>query len=315
VLEYEARPRTKDGAIRDVSIWTAPLRAAHGEISGYFELCSDITERKRLDEQLRHTQRLESIGLLAGGIAHDFNNILTSVLGYASLLREDLAPDNRVQPFVEAIIQGAERAADLTMQLLAYAGKGRFVIEPVNLSELIRGMVPLLEGSIPRSVELRLALEESVPSIDADPSQMQQLIMNLAINGAEATGEKVGAVRIATAVREVRGEEARRDYPELTEGACVSLEVSDDGCGMDEDTRSKIFDPFFTTKVMGRGLGLSAVAGDCARSPRRHPNFERSRRGHHLSGAVAGEQDAHPPGGACSGNRAAGTRHGAGGRR
>ena len=261
VLEYEARRRTKDGAIRDVSIWTAPLRAAHGEISGYFELCSDITERKRLDEQLRHTQRLESIGLLAGGIAHDFNNILTSVLGYASLLREDLAPDNRVQPFVEAIIQGAERAADLTMQLLAYAGKGRFVIEPVNLSELIRGMVPLLEGSIPRSVELRLALEESVPSIDADPSQMQQLIMNLAINGAEATGEKVGAVRIATAVREVRGEEARRDYPELTEGACVSLEVSDDGCGMDEDTRSKIFDPFFTTKVMGRGLGLSAVLG------------------------------------------------------
>jgi PAS domain S-box-containing protein len=261
VLDFEARRRTKDGAIRDVSIWTAPLRDAQGAINGYFELCSDITERKRLDEQLRHTQRLESIGLLAGGIAHDFNNILTSVLGYASLLHEDLAADNRVQPFVEAIIQGAERAADLTMQLLAYAGKGRFVIEPVNLSELIRGMAPLLEGSIPRSVELRLALEESVPPIEADPSQMQQLIMNLAINGAEAIGDKVGAVRIATAVREVRGEEARRDFPELTEGACVSLEVSDDGCGMDEETRSKIFDPFFTTKLMGRGLGLSAVQG------------------------------------------------------
>jgi PAS domain S-box-containing protein len=261
VLDFEARRRTKDGAIRDVSIWTAPLRDAHGEISGYFELCSDITERKRLDEQLRHTQRLESIGLLAGGIAHDFNNILTSVLGYASLLHEDLAPDNRVQPFVEAIIQGAERAASLTMQLLAYAGKGRFVIEPVNLSELIRGMAPLLEGSIPRSVELLLDLDESVPSIEADPSQMQQLIMNLAINGAEATDGKAGAVRIATAVREVRGAEARRDYPELAEGACVSLEISDDGCGMDEETRSKIFDPFFTTKVLGRGLGLSAVLG------------------------------------------------------
>ncbi|MGA2328534.1 MAG: PAS domain S-box protein [Bryobacteraceae bacterium] len=261
VLDFETRRCTKDGAIRDVSIWTAPLRDAQGAITGYFELCNDITDRKRLDDQLRHTQRLESIGLLAGGIAHDFNNILTSVLGYASLLREDLAPESRVQPYVEAVIQGAERAADLTMQLLAYAGKGRFVIEAVNLSELTREMSRLLQGSIPRNVELRLDLDETVPLVEADRSQMQQLIMNLAINGAEAIGDSVGVVRVAIGACELRDGADRRDFPELAGGTHVCLEVSDNGCGMDEETRSRIFDPFFTTKMMGRGLGLSAVLG------------------------------------------------------
>jgi two-component system, cell cycle sensor histidine kinase and response regulator CckA len=258
VLDFETRRRTKDGAIRDVSVWTAPLRDAQGAITGYFELCNDITDRKRLDEQLRHTQRLESIGLLAGGIAHDFNNILTSVLGYASLAREDLAPEDSILPYVEAVIQGAERAADLTMQLLAYAGKGRFLVETVNLSELTREMSRLLEGSIPRNVELRLELDETTPFIEADRSQMQQLIMNLAINGAESIGDNAGVVRVATAACELRDS---AEFPELTEGAYACLEVSDNGCGMDESTQSKIFDPFFTTKMMGRGLGLSAVAG------------------------------------------------------
>lgn len=253
VLDFETRRRTKNGEIRDVSIWTAPLRDAQGAIAGYFELCNDITDRKRLDEQLRHTQRLESIGLLAGGIAHDFNNILTSVLGYASLAREDLAPGDRILPYVEAVIQGAERAADLTMQLLAYAGKGRFVVESVNLSELTREMSRLLLGSIPRNVELRLELDGATPFIEADRSQMQQLIMNLAINAAEAIGDNAGVVRVTTT--------ACAELPGLTEGTYACLEVSDNGCGMDESTQSKIFDPFFTTKMMGRGLGLSAVAG------------------------------------------------------
>ena len=258
VLDFETRRCTKDSAMRDVSIWTAPLRNAQGAITGYFELCNDITARKRLDEQLRHTQRLESIGLLAGGIAHDFNNILTSVLGYASLVREDLLPGDRSLPYVEAVIQGAERAADLTMQLLAYAGKGRFLVEAVNLSELTREMSRLLQGSIPRNVELRLELDERTPAIEADRSQMQQLIMNLAINGAEAIGDNPGVVRVAITPCEL-GESA--EFPELTAGAYACLEVSDNGCGMDESTQSKIFDPFFTTKIMGRGLGLSAVAG------------------------------------------------------
>src|SRR5215469_7453258 len=147
-------------------------------------------ERRNLEEQLRHAQRLESLGLLAGGVAHDFNNLLTGILGNASLVMEILKPRPPIRGMLEDIIHASERAADLTRQLLAYAGKGKFVIEPVETSQLVRSISELIRTSVPRTVDLVMDLGENLPSVEGDASQIQQLVMNLILNAVEATGEK-----------------------------------------------------------------------------------------------------------------------------
>jgi PAS domain S-box-containing protein len=223
----------------------------------------DLTERKRLEQRLRESQKLESIGLLAGGVAHDFNNLLTGILGNASLALDELSPVHPVRPILENVILASERAAHLTRQLLAYSGKGRFLIQRINLSELVREIASLLRLTIPKKVHLRLDLEDKLPPVEADSSQIQQLIMNLVLNGAEAIGDGIGAVLVTTGVRMVDETYTQsalmRD--ELAPGKYVYLEVHDTGSGMDEQTKAKIFDPFFTTKFTGRGLGLAAALG------------------------------------------------------
>src|SRR4051812_47912288 len=220
------------------------------------------TERRNLEEQLRHAQKLESLGLLAGGVAHDFNNLLTGILGNASLVLEVVNPDQEVRGMLQDIIRASERAADLTRQLLAYAGKGKFVIEPVNVSSLVRDISELLRA-VPRTVDISLHLHPDLPLIEGDASQIQQLVMNLILNAVEATGERPGVVRVTTSVRQVapgdRVGHFRPDPPQP--GAYVSIEVMDDGCGMSEIIKTQIFDPFFTTKFTGRGLGLAAALG------------------------------------------------------
>lgn len=220
-------------------------------------------ERRNLEEQLRHAQKLESLGLLAGGVAHDFNNLLTGILGNASLVLETIGPDPAVQGMLTDIIRASERAADLTRQLLAYAGKGKFVIEPVDTSALVRDISELLRTSVPRTVELSLALGNSLPKVEGDPSQIQQLVMNLILNAVEAAGERPGNVRVITARRDIGPGDALPHFrPEPpTPGSYISIEVIDDGCGMNEATKTQIFDPFFTTKFTGRGLGLAAALG------------------------------------------------------
>ncbi|HOL70805.1 MAG TPA: PAS domain S-box protein [Bryobacteraceae bacterium] len=223
----------------------------------------DLTERRRLEQRLRESQKLESIGLLAGGVAHDFNNLLTGILGNASLALEELPVNHPVRPILENVILASERAAHLTRQLLAYSGKGRFIIQPVNISELVREIGALLRMTIPKKVHLRLELEDKLPPVEADSSQIQQLVMNLVLNGAEAIGDAIGTVVVTTGVREVDETYSQsalmRD--ELAPGKYVYLEVHDTGCGMDEQTKARIFDPFFTTKFTGRGLGLAAALG------------------------------------------------------
>ncbi len=224
----------------------------------------DLTERKKFERELQHTQRLESLGLLAGGVAHDFNNLLTGILGNASLVYSEIPGDNPGRNRVREIVRAAERAADLTRQLLAYAGKGRFVIEPIRLSELIREILVLIQSSIPKTVELKLDLTSGLPPIEADAAQLQQLIMNVVINAAEAIGEaKPGTVEIRTALRELSTQDVRENFSfdEIVPGSYVLLEIKDTGSGMDEATKAKIFDPFFTTKFTGRGLGLAAALG------------------------------------------------------
>jgi signal transduction histidine kinase len=220
-------------------------------------------ERHHLEEQLRHAQKLESLGLLAGGVAHDFNNLLTGILGNASLAMESIAPESDVRAMLQGVVKAAERAADLTRQLLAYAGKGKFIIQRVDVSSLVRDISELIRSSVPRTVELDLNLAYDLPPVEGDPGQIQQLVMNLILNAVEATGDRYGVVRICTRRRELRSRDLtsrfRPDVPEP--GLYVEIEVSDKGCGMSEDVKSQIFDPFFTTKFTGRGLGLAAALG------------------------------------------------------
>ncbi len=221
-------------------------------------------ERKKLDIQIQQAQKLESLGVLAGGVAHDFNNILMGVLGNAELALEDIPTESPACKQIRDIIKAGRQASDLTNQMLAYSGKGHFVIEYVDMSAIINDMSSLLESSVTGRNKLRFNLASDLPAIEVDTTQLRQIALNLVINAAEATGEKGGFVTIKTRVEEYDGKSSEA-YPVnsfLHMGdPCVVLEVSDTGCGMDEETKGKIFDPFYSTKFIGRGLGLAAVIG------------------------------------------------------
>jgi signal transduction histidine kinase len=224
----------------------------------------DITERKRFSQKLQQTARLESLGILAGGIAHDFNNLLSGILGNAGLALSDAPAGSPYQSALKDVVRASQRAADLTRQMLAYSGRGRFVVRPLNLSELVLEVSKLVRSSLPTSVELKFDLADHLPSVEADSVQIQQVVMNLVINAAEAIGEgNKGLVRITTKLQQLDAKYLRQNFPghALNPGSYVVLEVSDSGCGMDENTLAKIFDPFFTTKFTGRGLGLASVQG------------------------------------------------------
>ena len=226
-------------------------------------LMTDITERKQAEERLRQTQKLESLGLLAGGVAHDFNNLLVGVIGNASLAQELLPPGNPAAELLDGVIKTGEQAAHLTRQMLAYSGKGRFVVEALDLSALIPEIGGLVRPSISKKIALHFDLEEDLPPIEADRGQIQQVFMNLVLNAAEAIGSHDGLISVRTGVQNVDDAYVRLhpEAAELKPGEYVFLEVRDTGCGMDDATRAKIFDPFFSTKFTGRGLGLAAVAG------------------------------------------------------
>ena len=259
----EFRLTQKDGT-QHIDVRAEPLRDVSGEIVGITCTAVDITEHRRAEEALRHTQKLESLGVLAGGIAHDFNNLLTGILGNASLALRTIGsdePPETVAPLLHDVIRASERAADLTRQLLAYAGKGQFVIEPVDLGSLSAELLPLVRASIPKHVELQLVHGSDLPRVDADPTQLQQLVMNLVINGAEAIPPDGGTVTVKLDRYERAEPEPGDATTELAPGTYVTLEVRDTGLGMSPETIERIFDPFFTTKFLGRGLGLAATQG------------------------------------------------------
>ena len=231
---------------------------------------TDITERKwaeekrlQMERQMQQTQKLESLGVLAGGIAHDFNNLLTIILGNASQALDEMPPLSPARDSLQAIEATSLRAAELCRQMLAYSGKGRFVIENIRMNDLIGEMISLLKASISKKAILNLNLKERLPPLRGDPSQIRQVMMNLVFNASEAIGEHGGVITISTGMMECSGEYISEFYLDesLTEGLYVWLEISDTGCGMDHETQRRIFEPFFTTKFTGRGLGLSAVLG------------------------------------------------------
>ncbi len=212
------------------------------------------------EERLRQAQKMESIGVLAGGIAHDFNNLLVGILGNASLLQMDERAANSEE--LRVIVECSEKAASLTRQLLAYAGKGQFDIADFDITRLVRSSTDLLRVSVPRNVEVVLDIAPGLPAIRGDSSQIQQVVMNLVINASEAIeGRKDGRVEILAGVKEFGAAAAGRVGTGIAAGRYVFIAVRDNGCGMDEETKARVFDPFFTTKFTGRGLGLAAVEG------------------------------------------------------
>lgn len=223
----------------------------------------DIAELNRLEEKLRHTAKLESLGILAGGIAHDFHNLLTGILGNASLALEEAAPGSNIAELLRSVIHAGECAAALTNQMLAYSGRGKFRQEPADLSALVSETLTLIESALGRAVRLHLDIDPALPPVIADPSQLQQIIMNLAINAAEA-GDNKGDISVRTGTAALDGQRYANDVvpgAAAPAGRYVFLEVRDSGGGMDPATLQHIFDPFFTTKSAGRGLGLAAVLG------------------------------------------------------
>jgi len=268
--QKEFRILTKDG----LTSWIQEAsRCVAGDEEGelvLFGAAKDITERKvaeldrdNLAKQLLHSQKLESLGVLAGGIAHDFNNILTSIIGNADLALMRMTPETPGVENLHKIEQAAIRAADLAKQMLAYSGKGQFVIKNLDMNQLLKEMIHLLEVSISKKVELRFNLSQTLPSVEADTTQIQQIIMNLVINASEAIGDSSGTISITTGsmLCDKKYLEAFWLKDNISTGEYVCLEICDTGCGMDKETQEKIFDPFFTTKFTGRGLGMAAVHG------------------------------------------------------
>jgi two-component system, cell cycle sensor histidine kinase and response regulator CckA len=260
-IEFDTVHRRKDASEYPVQV---SLEVSHFSGRSVFAATIlDVTERKRWEDQVQHSQKLESLGILAGGIAHDFNNLLMGVLGHSSLMLQQLPPNSPVQSSVEDIQSASLRATDLCKQMLAYSGKGRFIVQALSLTEVVGQFGHLLEIGIPKNVVLKYELQENLPAIQADASQMQQLVMNLITNAAEAVGDASGVVTLATGAMTADTQYLKSTYldDELPSGDYVYYEVSDTGCGMTEAVKQKLFDPFFSTKFTGRGLGLAALLG------------------------------------------------------
>jgi signal transduction histidine kinase/CheY-like chemotaxis protein len=255
---------SRNGEQRTIEEVWSPIMGRNSAEEGHVIVFRDVTEKLKLERQLHHAQKMESLGALAGGIAHDFNNLLTVVLGRTELALNELSSMSPARENLTEIETAARRAADLSLQMLAYAGKAVFTVERVRMRELVEGMAHLLKTSISKKAILTLNLERGLPPIEADPSQVRQIVLNLIINASEAIGDRSGMITVSVAATRCDEEHLQNTdlYGDLSPGRLyVQLEVTDTGCGIDEKTRSRIFDPFFSTKFTGRGLGLAAVLG------------------------------------------------------
>jgi PAS domain S-box-containing protein len=223
------------------------------------ELAEALDELKRLQEQLLHAQKMESIGTLAGGIAHDFNNILSGVLGYASLLRNKIDPEDPLYRYVSTIEQSAIKASKLTQQLLTFGRATKYQVRPVNINPALEESLHILERTITRKIQIEKDISPNLWTVEADISQIEQVVLNLCINARDAMPDG-GTLTISSKNCYV-GDEESRGHVGLEKGNYVKISISDTGTGIPEDIRNRIFDPFFSSKEKGTGLGLSVVYG------------------------------------------------------
>lgn len=269
--ELEYRLRRTDGEtawVRESVVAETPAAGSGDDRLLLHGVMGDVTRRKQAEQaaverNLLETQKLDCLGVLAGGIAHDFNNLLTAILGSAGLARMECADPSPALPHLDRIETSALRAAELCKQMLAYAGKGRLVVRPLNLSTLVQQSADLLRIAVSRNVNVLFDLASELPPVQADAEQLRQLLTNLLTNASEALSERGGQVRISTGT--ARPDASLRQTEKyaagLPEGDCVTLEVSDNGPGMTAEVKARVFEPFFSTRFTGRGLGLAAVLG------------------------------------------------------
>ena len=260
---HEFRFRHKLGREVWAIVSAAPIVDDRGEYLGAFALVTDVTQARVLEQKVQHTQKLESLGVLAGGIAHDFNNVLAGILGNVGLAQNELPPDSRASFFLKEAELAAQRAADLTRQMLAYSGRGAFVVDVIDLNGTIREVQSLLSTVVSKKAVLNIELGADLPPIRGDATQIRQVLMNLVMNASDALEGGSGAIRVSTSLTHASAADLARSYLDdaLEPGPYLSVEVRDTGCGMNREVLGRIFEPFFSTKAAGHGLGLAAVLG------------------------------------------------------
>jgi two-component system, cell cycle sensor histidine kinase and response regulator CckA len=261
IKEKKTQRRRKDQSLIDVSLSTSALFNKQGEVCGAMAIILDITEQRKLEEQLRQSQKIEAVGRLAGGVAHDFNNLLTAIIGYSDLALHYLDNKEQLKKKLEEVKRSANRATSMTRQLLAYSRKQMIQPKVLNLNSVLNDMQKMVRQLIGEDIDIVFSLNNDLGSIRADIGQMEQMILNLLVNSRDAMPQG-GTVTVKTQ-NVYLDEEHARQYIDITPGNYIMLSVADSGAGMDEETQKHIFEPFFTTKPtgMGTGLGLSTVYG------------------------------------------------------
>ncbi len=255
--------KRKNESLFEEEVTISPVKSKEGMITNFVAVKRDVTRERSLEKQLRQAMKMEAIGTLAGGIAHDFNNILTAMIGFSEIAREQLPTDDPIRKDLDQVLIAGDRAAELVQQILTFSRQGEEELRPVKLQIIVKEVLKLLRSSLPTTISLSVSIDAGCGMVLADPTQIHQVLMNLFTNAKHAIGEELGTISVALSEKQITEAETNKNCPQITSGTYLHLTISDTGCGMDGITRSKIFDPFYTTKdkEKGTGLGLAVVHG------------------------------------------------------